>query len=158
MGGVSTYFKDINYSIEQWTATSCRAINHSKHNKRCDIFYNKFIEVVVPSLNKNDIVIISSQWIGTLEDIGNNEFIKRIKNLFNVLKLSGTNVVVVGNTPGFYKSPFNLMVQHNLNPNKINNVSLISRDFRRVNQFLSKEAESYGYIFINPAETFCDKK
>ena len=157
MGGVLTYFKDINYSIEQWTGTSCRAINYSKNNKRCDIFYNEFMIKVVPSLNENDIVIISSKWIGALEDIGNNEFIQRIDDLFNALKITRTNVVVVGSTPEFSDSPFNLMVKKNLNPNKINNISLISNDFRKVNQLLSEETERYGYIFFDPTDVLCDK-
>lgn len=153
MGGIRNEFSKYGYSIEQWTGSSCRALDYSQNDQRCRDFYNAFINKILPTTRKSDLVIVSSRWISLYNNLGESEFASSLNILFENLKKSGAKVIVVGNTPEFLISPYHIMVKNNL-ANK-GAVFLKSQDFRNTNLLLKSEADKYEYIFINPANALC---
>lgn len=153
MAGVRKEFVTLGYSVEQWTGTSCRAIHYAKNNRRCEEFYDAFVKYVVPGLKNTDVIIIASRWVGVLNDVGESVFTESVDDLFMILKHSGVNVVVVGNTPEFSQPPHHIMVKSSI-ANR-GDVMLASQDFRVANKILVDKAAEYGYVFFSPSRVLC---
>lgn len=154
MHGVRGVFPKLGFNVQQWTATSCRAISYSDNDQRCQDFYSGFVHEVIPYLTGSDVVIISNRWIGLEQRVERLEFIQGLRSLFLSLRSSGARVIVVGNTPEFAIPPQHIMVR-----NDVANTGLVylnSDDITKVNAFLKIESEKYGWIFFDPSEVLCD--
>ncbi|MDB5799681.1 MAG: Lipopolysaccharide modification acyltransferase [Rhodocyclales bacterium] len=153
MSGVRQEFVAKGFSIGQWTGTSCRPVQYAKNNKRCADFYDGFLTNVLPHLSHSDVIIVSSRWIGLLQDAGADGFSRSIERLFEATRASNVRVIVIGATPEFYRAPNLLMVEEGIQ--NIGTVSLKSVDFREANSLLKAKAAQHGYIFLNPADVLC---
>ena len=92
--------------VMQFTGTSCRAIDFHKNNDRCKKFYSLFSTEIIPHLERDDIVIVSSNWWNTFQKIGEEEFSSSLKDIVLAIKQKTSNVFIFSNAPGFPKNPY----------------------------------------------------
>jgi peptidoglycan/LPS O-acetylase OafA/YrhL len=156
MAGIRDEFVPRGFAVEQWTGTSCRAVSYAGNTKRCSDFYNGFVRHVVPGLRPSDLVIVSSRWIGTLGDVGEDGLQQAVAGLFKTLAGTGARVIIVGNTPEFAMPPHHIMVSQGIQNQ--GTVMLASADFRTVNALLRRTTEQHGHVFFDPAPTLCDAR
>ena len=153
MSGVRKFFEPKGYLVEQWTGTSCRAIDFPKNSERCREFYNYFVSQVLTDLTVEDTVILSSRWIGSFQDQGEHGFLESLESTFALFKSAGVSVFVLGNTPEFNRNPFDLIVKSGAIA--ADRSYLKSFDFRRVNKLLEETSRKYGFGFYSPTNVMC---
>ena len=154
MAGVRARFSKQGYAINQWTVPGCHAVDTLQNGPRCHEFYAVFMDRVLPEVQPSDVVIVSSRWIQLYNDIGSQAFEHSVSALFDALKKTQAAIFIYGNTPDFTRSPQLIMVMQGIESR--GDVFLTSKDFREVNALLKREAEEYGFNFVNPANVFCE--
>lgn len=95
-----------NRHVMQFTGTSCRAIDFPKNNERCKKFYSLFLTEIIPHLENDDIVIVSSNWWNTFRKIGVEEFSSSLRDIVLAIKQKTRNVFIFSNAPGFPNNPY----------------------------------------------------
>ena len=153
MSGVKHVFESDEYSVEQWTAVSCRSIDHSKITSRCKEFYEKFISDVLPLLRPVDKVIMSSHWTSILNDEGKKAFLDSLDNTFNLLNKTGASVIVIGKTPSFNHNPFKLIFHGG--HSKSHTIFFKSFNFLPVNNLLKSSTQKFNFDYYSPADVIC---
>ncbi len=151
--GLDAALQPAGYAIQQWTGTSCRAINYANNSRRCDDFYRQFVEKVLPTLTSRDLVIVASRWIGLFNDQGPRALEHGLEQLFRALAASSAKVAVIANTPEFAAAPQHLIVKHRLAT--LDSVSLPSVDVEPVNAIIRRQASAFGIPMLEPARILC---
>ena len=151
--GLKKALKTTDYSVQQWTATSCRAVNFPGNNKRCREFYHHFLDHISDKFNDSSTIIVSSHWINTFHKIGEKQFTQSVSEMLTRLSKSKARIVILGQSPTFSANPF----LHLLKAERYSNVDefMKPRDGRKVNQVLSAAAKEHRFEFINPYKTLC---
>ncbi|CDN52552.1 Lipopolysaccharide modification acyltransferase [Neorhizobium galegae bv. officinalis bv. officinalis str. HAMBI 1141] len=155
MAGVKRAFVSDDFFVQQWTGTSCRAVDYPKNSARCKDFYRVFIEKIAPQIRPSDIIIVSSRWIGVLTDSGTSSFALSVRALFDVLKATNAEIVVIGDTPEFPLPPQSLMVRQRIR--NVGEVYLKAEEVASANTILADEAKNYGYTFRDPTTYLCKR-
>ncbi|CAN7616951.1 acyltransferase family protein [Neorhizobium sp. LjRoot104] len=155
MTGVRKVFGSEDFAVQQWTGTSCRAVDYAKNPDRCKVFYRAFVEKIAPQIRPGDIVVVSSRWIGVVIDGGAESFVGSVRALFDVLKATNAEVIVIGETPEYPLPPQSLMVRQGLK--NTGEVYLKAYDLAAANQILAAEAQRYGFNFRDPAAYLCKR-
>jgi peptidoglycan/LPS O-acetylase OafA/YrhL len=155
MAGVWKTFGSEAYSVQQWTATSCRSIDYKSNTKRCREVYDYFVKNIVPQIRKSDIVIVACRWIGVLDTEGVLPFTESVRSTFEILSATGAKIIVIGNTPEFSLPPQTLVVRGHINNE--GDVYLKTGDMPLVNQILKEESSNFGFKFANPIDSLCKR-
>jgi hypothetical protein len=153
--GVREYFPEDQFSIDQWTAASCRPFATPNDSPTCREIRSYFITNILPTLTEQDTILVSANWANNFkgEDMS---FIRSLDEVFAVLVGGKARAVVLGTTPAFSVNPYISMVKSKIAP--VGPVFLKSADFSRADRIVSIEAEKYGLYYYRPAEIMCKKQ
>lgn len=103
----------LNLDVMQFTGTSCRSINYSGNTERCAKFYNLFMSDVLPSLRKDDVVVVSSNWWATYKNVDPVDFDFGLEDIVSKIQRTGAAVILLTNAPEFYQNPYELLAVSN---------------------------------------------
>ena len=145
------------HQVMQFTGTSCRAIDYRKNTDRCKKFYQLFMKDIVPKISSKDLVVISSNWWGTYEKIGEQEFSLALTKTLTSLKNTGAKTHIFTNTPGFLKNPYEQTAVEKLFEHS-NDIFLQSQSIWKSDQSIKEIATSLNVPFFDVAQYLCDNK
>jgi PAS domain S-box-containing protein len=138
--------------IIQLTGGSCSAMRMTK-GRRCTDFYDWFVDDYVPN-NRVDGIIVSSEWLGTYNKVGDEEFRVHLDALF--AKLKGHRVIVYSQ-PGKFSVNIHRYIYKlgKFEEDVPNTLDLETQSLEAVNAALSEEAAKFGFEFIDIEQLFC---
>ncbi|BBP51256.1 acyltransferase [Pseudomonas sp. St386] len=155
MGGVRKVYADAGFDIGQWTGTSCRPFDFfvPKSAERCTDFSGQFVNAVLPTLKKGDVLIVGANWIGSFKVLSGDVLMKSLNGFFDSLGKTPATVVVFGNTPDFYAHPVQSIAR------KISFSSesryLNTLDYRGSNTIIKDLSVKRGFTYFNPSSALC---
>ncbi len=139
-------------AIIQLTGTSCRAIR-IEGDRRCENFYNWFVDSYVPN-NRMDGIVVTSSWLKTYEKLGDKIFRAKLDALFE--KLKAKRVIV-------YSQPASLSLDIHRYVYKLENfgmevpinLEVDADNLDAVNAALNEETSKFDFEFIDASQLFC---
>lgn len=141
--------------VMQFTGASCRAIDYPGNSERCKNFYQLFTTQVLPTLSKQDIVIVSSSWWSTYDKIGPAEFSKSLVTLLTLLEETGASVYILTNFPEFLQNPYETLA---LSPVVSEDINLPTQDITSSDQIIQKATELLTIQTFVVSEYFCNSQ
>jgi len=138
------------YEVRQFTATSCRPIVTGR--QRCDELHERFLSEILPNSGAQ-IVVVSAYWQPFYERFGAKEFGKKVLDSLARIGNSGKSVVLIGQTPTFYKPVPQILAMRDYSNG--HSVALPARNAAAVNAVLSDVSTRAGALFIDPYEIAC---
>lgn len=143
----------LNMDVMQFTGTSCRSIDYPGNTERCKGFYGLFMSDVLPSLGRDDVVIVSSNWWATYKNIDPVDFDLSLENLVSKLKRTGATVVLLTNAPEFYQNPYELFAAENGGGEK--EFYLPTQPIFQSDKAIKAAASKLGVGFFDISELLC---
>lgn len=143
----------ISDSVFQFTGASCRPFLYKGISPKCEKFYNLFFEEVAPDLGEQDIVIISGNWSNTFKKVGKYAFTIGVQSTVDAITRTGSEVILMGNTPDFSGNPFYRTVKTNQEDDS--EVLLRPVSYEDSERVLKVLATKYDIEFISPSSLLC---
>ncbi|MFZ1802876.1 MAG: SGNH hydrolase domain-containing protein [Nitrospira sp.] len=139
-------------AIIQLTGASCRAIR-SEGDRRCEDFYDWFVDSYVPN-NRMDGIVVTSSWLKAYEKLGDKVFRAKLDALFEKLK---EKRVIVYSQPAALSIDIHRYVYklENFGMEVPTNLEVDADNLDAVNAALSEEASKFGFEFIDASQLFC---
>jgi len=150
--GLRTLEETYDYTVMQFTGASCRAINYPLSNSRCEEFFRIFRKQIVPELSEDDTVLVASNWWSTHEKIGSELLFDYLKSTVDLIKKSGANVVIIGNTPDFIKDPYEQLLF--VEPH--DTTYLLAQNYLPSDLVVMRVAEKSDVKYFLPANLLCN--
>jgi peptidoglycan/LPS O-acetylase OafA/YrhL len=139
--------------LVQLTAASCRPFMYPSYPDWCLDFLD-LISRELRNANQDADIVISANWFGSYESLGEEVFREAIYKAFSDFSPRARRVVIVGqipvyNTDGWLRQ----LIRLNMLPS---NLISVSNNVNPVNRELKKIALHFGYMFVDPTSLFCD--
>lgn len=140
------------YRVEQWTATSCHALDYAASTARCGAFHRAFLSDVLAATEARDVIVVGSNWINTYAEVGPDAFASGLGTSLARLHAAKAQVVVVGNTPEYRRSPVDVVIAGRWTGRDI---ALPSLDFGPSDAAVRAAARRAGVGYYAPAAILC---
>lgn len=136
----------------QLTGVSCAAIRMG-NDRRCNDFFDWFVDEYVPH-NSMDGIVIASRWLRAYERLGDREFRIKLDRLFE--KLRGNRVLI-------YSQPASLSIDVQRYVYKLErfgmevprSLEVEADSLAVVNAALAEESSKFGFQFVDVSHLFC---
>ena len=155
--GVRSYFPKLGYTINQLTMPGCSFIFPATNYGKCLDLYNVLNNKLVPTLTKNDILVISINWRYGYQPNSEREFKSHIQKAFTVFRGSLAKIIIVGAPPCYRHAPQSISVRNG--SFKDNNIYLEPEKYifmNSINKILGEQSKIYGFEFIDPTISMCN--
>lgn len=146
--------KDI--ELAQWTATGCKPYAYTGNSRRCINMINAFYRTVLPTLTKDDIVLVGANWSTSYEELGTTAFSRAVKSSLMRIARQGTSAVIIGDVPNFSFNPLRYLIQRDGTHER--NILVRAEhgsSGSTANELVRKAASAAGFSFMDPASIFC---
>lgn len=154
MSGVRKIYADSEFTVQQWTGTSCRPFAYVDNaDSRCAEFSDRFVKSVMPELKSGDVVIVGANWFGSHYSLGGAVFESTVEQLFKDMSGGPARVVIFGNTPDITVDPIKTIARKISYSHE--KQYLPAQDYQQSNLILEKLSEKYGFEYFNPSSTLC---
>lgn len=149
--GLEEFSSQNGRNLVVFTGASCRPHAY-QGKKRCEKFLKLFDDKVLVNLKEHDTLVVSSNWFGSHNTIGDDEFERVVRDLLNKLRTAPSNIILVANTADFPIDPYmELSKRESLKGDQY----VVARDYRQSDDLLGKVSEELGVQVFYPADYLC---
>ncbi len=137
--------------VVQYTATSCRPMLAG--NRRCDAVYRRLVSTLLKR-SSADVVVVAGHWRSHFERMGEQAFTNSLRRTIREVRKAKKRVVLVGQSPTFYKAIPHLFAVHDGYETQPK-VVLRAESAGKLNKTLAKFARKESVTFFDPYKHAC---